>query len=91
MINIEVDQEWLEELVRNEVRLILAETEEKQTFWDSDDLKKHVRMSWNTIQETFFHEPGFPKAKVGGKWLYPAKETEQFLLEWLKNQTADNF
>lgn len=84
MITVNVDEQLLQSLVQDELKKRLDELEQQQTFWDSEDLKKHARMSWNTIQDTFFHEEGFPKAKIGGKWLYPAKETEAFLLKWLE-------
>lgn len=89
MISVNLDEVKVTEIMKSEIQKHLAELERQQTFWDSDDLKKHVRMSWNTIQDTFFHDPGFPKVKIGGKWLYPAKETEQFLLDWLKRKREE--
>jgi len=47
---------------------------------------RRTNLSWNTIQDNFFHDKGFPKMKIGGKWLYPAKEAEEFLLVWLENK-----
>lgn len=84
MFTVNIDEETINLLIKSEINKRLDQLQEKQTFWDTDDLKKHCRMSWNTIQDTFFHHPDFPKVKVGGKWLYPAKETQAFLLCWLK-------
>lgn len=59
---------------------------EPTVFWDSKELKRQTCLSWNTIQDKFFFDPAFPKRKVGGKWLYPAKETAAFLEKWLAEQ-----
>lgn len=87
MFQVSIEEEYIEKLLKKEIQKRLNRLDKQQTFWNTDDLKKHTRMSWNTIQDTFFHDPDFPKAKVGGKWLYPAKEAEQFLLEWLSEQS----
>ncbi|WP_397386181.1 group-specific protein [Paenibacillus sp. VCA1] len=55
-------------------------------FWDTKELKRRTCMCWNTIQETFFYDPEFPKRKIGGKWYYPAREARQYLELWLMNQ-----
>ena len=86
MLTVNLDESAVNEMLKVEIKKHLEKLEHQQTFWDSDDLKKHCRMSWNTIQDTFFHEPDFPKAKIGGRWLYPAKEAEQFLLSWLNER-----
>jgi len=64
----------------------LKEVELDLVFWDSAELKRRTCTSWNTIQDTFFHDPRFKKVKIGGKWYFPAKDTQQFLLEWLEEQ-----
>lgn len=47
-------------------------------------LCKVTCMSENFIKEQFFYHPDFPKYRVGRKWLMPAKECEEFLINWLK-------
>lgn len=84
MITLKVGKDQLEILVREELKKKLIELEHRQTFWDTKDLKRQTCMSWNTILDNFFHDPAFPKAKIGGKWYYPAKETEEFLIGWLE-------
>lgn len=83
MITVQVDENVMQEMMQAEIQKRMDEMVREQTYWDTKDLKQHTRLSWNTIQDTFFHEPGFPKAKVGGKWLFPAKEAEEFLLDWI--------
>jgi hypothetical protein len=50
------------------------------------ELCRQTCMSENNIKEKFFYDPRFQKYKVGGKWLFPAKETEHFLLTWINEQ-----
>lgn len=90
MLTVQVDENLINELLQMEIQKRLDKLERQQTFWDTDDLKKHTRMSWNTIQDNFFHDPDFPKAKIGGKWIYPAKEAEQFLLNWLQKRMEES-
>lgn len=61
--------------------------EHNYTFWDTKELKRRTCMSWSFIQEQFFFDPRFPKFKVNSKWLFPAKEAEEFLLKWIKEQS----
>lgn len=86
MFQVHIDENVIEDLLRDEIQKRLDKLDRQQTFWDTADLKRHVSMSWSTIQDTFFHDPDFPKAKVGGKWYFPAKEAEEFLLTWLGKQ-----
>ncbi|MCY7858715.1 hypothetical protein MOB44_18995 [Bacillus sonorensis] len=50
-------------------------------FWDTEDLMKNTKICWNAIQEKSFFDSRFPKRKVGRKWVLPAKQTKEFLLE----------
>lgn len=59
-------------------------------FWDSKELMRRTCLSWNTMQEHFFHHPDFPKAKIGSKWFFPAKETEEFLTKWMHDKINSN-
>ncbi|ACA41623.1 group-specific protein [Lysinibacillus sphaericus] len=88
MIKIQIDNMVVEELLKEAIEEKINEHSNELLFWDSNELKRRTCMSWNSIQDNFFHDPNFPKAKVGGKWYYPAKETEEFLLKWLKEKNT---
>lgn len=89
MINIQIDEVELRQMVQASVQEKLQTIDKELVFWDTRELKCRTCMSWNTIQEHFFHDPRFPKVKLGGKWFYPAKETEQFLIMWLKEKQKE--
>lgn len=74
----EAEQRFLEAIDKK-----IESVDAELVYWDSNELKRRTCMSWNTIQDNFFHDKDFPKAKVGGKWYYPAKEIESFLRKWL--------
>lgn len=86
MIKIQIDDNRVQELLKEAIEEKINELSNDLLFWDSNELKRRTCMSWNTIQDNFFHDKDFPKAKIGGKWYYPAKETEEFLLKWLKER-----
>ncbi len=86
MIQIQIDEVAVKNMYMEAIDTKLKELDEELVFWDTKELRRRTCLSWNTIQDTFFHEPGFPKIKVGGKWLYLAKEAELFLIDWLKGQ-----
>lgn len=73
-------------MYEDEVERVVSKISNELTFWDSKELMRRTCLSWNTIQEYFFHDKDFPKAKVNGKWLFPAKETERFLENWLNEE-----
>jgi hypothetical protein len=84
MLTVQVDAQEVEQIFLNEVKKRLDQLESQQVFWDMKTLCKVTNMSDNFIKEQFFYEKDFPKYRVGKKWLFPAKETEQFLIRWLK-------
>lgn len=86
MIQVQVDEELIMQMYQEAVATKVDELDSAVVFWDSKELRRRTNLSWNTIQDTFFHDKDFPKAKIGGKWLFPAKETEEFLLDWLENR-----
>lgn len=86
MIQIQIDEAAVKEMYMEAIVEKIKEIDEELVFWDSKELRRRTCLSWGTIQDTFFHEPGFPKIKVGGKWMYPAKEVESFLIDWLKGR-----
>jgi hypothetical protein len=84
MLTVQVDALEVEQIFLNEVKKRLDQLESQQVYWDMKTLCKVTCMSDNFIKEQFFYEKDFPKYRVGKKWLFPAKETEQFLIRWLK-------
>lgn len=83
MFDVQVDESEVRELYLKKLDEKLEMVDAELVFWDSTELKRRTCLSWNTIQEKFFFHPDFPKFKVGGKWMFPAQETKQFLLKWL--------
>lgn len=86
MLNIEIDQQEVRQLMLRKIEENIKLINEELVFWDSRELERRTCMSTNTIKNTFFYEPGFPKYKIGGKWYFPARETEDFLLKWIKEK-----
>jgi hypothetical protein len=86
MINFQIDEGAIEELLLQEIKKKLLQIESRHVFWSVEELCRQTGMSINNVKDKFFYDPRFPKYKVGGKWLMPAKECEAFLLEWIKEQ-----
>lgn len=89
MLQIQVDHEEIEKLYIEAINKKIQEVDRDLVFWDTKELKRRTCLSWNTIQDNFFHHKDFPKVKIGGKWMYPAKETETFLGNWLKEKRLE--
>ena len=83
MLDIQINEEEFKELYLEKLQERMREVEAELVFWDTKELKRRTCMSWNTIQEQFFFDPRFTKHKIGGKWYFPARETQQFLLMWI--------
>ena len=86
MLQIQVDEKIIEQLYREAIDKKIQALDKELVYWDSKELRRRTCLSWNTIQDTFFHEEDFPKVKLGSKWLFPAKETEAFLEKWLNGK-----
>jgi phage pi2 protein 07 len=86
MIDIQVDEQELRQLYLEKLEEKMKEVDKDLVFWDSNELKRRTCLSWNTILKEFFYDPRFPKYKVGGKWMYPAEKTKNFLLQWLEER-----
>lgn len=83
MFQVQVNDTEAKQIYLDAIDKKLDEYDASFVFWDSNELKRRTCMSWNSIQENFFHDKNFPKAKIGGKWYYPAKEVETFLRNWI--------
>lgn len=86
MLQIQLDEEQIKKLLLEKIEEKVEAAGKELVFWDSGELKRRTCLSWNTIQEHFLSDPYFPKTKVGTKWIFPAKETEQYLMNWYKKQ-----
>ncbi|MFD2705492.1 group-specific protein [Salibacterium lacus] len=86
MIQVQIDEAEAKELYLQKLNERMKELEAETAYWDAKELKRQTCMSWNTIQDQFFYHPNFPKYKVGQKWYFPAKETKEFLLWWIRGK-----
>jgi len=86
IITVSIDKAEMERLVQKEIRTQIQETNAELIFWDLKELCRRTCMSRPFVLDQFFYHPDFPKFKIGSKWLMPAKETEAFLLDWIKKQ-----
>jgi len=86
LISIQIDQAEVKQLAREKIAELVKEVDAEYIFWDTTELRRRTCMSWNTIQDTFFFNPDFPKHKIGGKWYFPAKATREFLIKWIEGQ-----
>lgn len=86
MITIKIDENQINEMCREEIIKRINELDVEFVFWDAKELMRRTCMSWNFIQQQFFYDERFPKKKISSKWYFPAKETREFLIRWLKEQ-----
>lgn len=89
MITVQLDEKEIEQRYLAELKKRLDELENRQVFWDMKTLCKVTCMSDNFIKDQFFYDPRLPKYRAGKKWLFPAKETEAFLLMWIKERPTN--
>lgn len=89
MINVQVDEQEVRQLYIQKLEEKMKEIDAELIYWDSKELMRRTCLSWNNIQEKFFYDPRFPKHKVGQKWMFPAKQTRDFLLTWLSEQPTN--
>lgn len=86
IITVSIDKAEMERLVQKEIKAQIQEINADLVFWDLKELCRRTCMSIPFIREQFFYHPDFPKFKIGSKWWMPAKETEAFLLDWIRKQ-----
>jgi hypothetical protein len=88
MIKVQIDEEKVKEIYLEEVNKKIKELDTSLVLWDTKELRRRTCMSWTAISNTFLHDQRFPKYKVGTKWYFPAREAEEFILKWIKEQGA---
>lgn len=86
MLDIHLNEKIIEQRFLEELRKRLDRIENHRTLWDMKELCRQTCMSENSIKEKFFYDKRFPKHKIGGKWYFPAREAEEFLLKWIREQ-----
>jgi hypothetical protein len=86
VLNVQINEEEVRQIYLDKLEERMKEFDGELVFWDSKELCRRTCMSWNFIQEQFFFDPRFPKTKVKSKWLFPAIETKDFLVKWLREQ-----
>lgn len=86
LLSVQVDQEAIRSEVRQRIEELVREVDAELVFWDAKELMRRTCMSWNFIQQQFFFDPRFPKFKIGNKWYFPARESKEFLLQWIREQ-----
>lgn len=86
-IQILPNMQYMEAKINEAIERNVKVSAHRHTFWDMKELCHQTNMSENFIKDQFFYDEEFPKRRVGRKWLMPAKETEAFLLAWLKEQS----
>ncbi|WP_339264093.1 group-specific protein [Solibacillus sp. FSL W7-1472] len=82
----QIDNNYVKEVFRQEVRKKIENISHTTMYWDMKELCRQVSLSETTVKETFFYEEGFPKFRVGIKWLINAKLAEEFLAKWSSQQ-----
>ncbi|MBP1905298.1 hypothetical protein J2Z32_001926 [Paenibacillus turicensis] len=87
VVSVVVNESEVVKQLKQKLAEIIKDYDAELVFWDSKELMKRTCMSWNFIQEQFFYDPRFKKKKVNSKWLFPARETREFLELWLSEQT----
>jgi len=88
MLQVQVDEQQLLEMAREEIQAKLKTVESEFVFWDVKTLCQKTCMSKSFVLNTFFHQPDFPKFRVGTKWLIPATEGKEWLLQWARRNSA---
>jgi hypothetical protein len=86
LLGIHINDEEARKLYLQKIEEHVKKYDAELTLWDSKELCRQTCMSWSTIQREFLYDKRFPKYKVGNKWRFPAKESKQFILTWIREQ-----
>lgn len=86
MLTVQIDENEVRKMYLEQMKEKIAEVDAELVFWDRKELLRKTCMCWNSIQKEFFYDTRFPKYKIGSKWYFPAKETREFLLQWLSEK-----
>ncbi|GEC93640.1 group-specific protein [Brevibacillus brevis] len=86
LVAVDVDEQEIRNMCREKISELIKEADAELVFWDKKELLRRTMMCWPTILNQFFYDPRFPKHKIGTKWYFPARETREFLTQWLSEQ-----
>jgi hypothetical protein len=89
MLNIQIDQSFVEDELKKEIQKRLDKLDKAFVLWDVKELMKQTNMSLNFMKDHFFYHPNFPKYRIGAKWYFPSEEATAFILNWLKDQPRE--
>lgn len=91
VLKLEIDKQKLEENILKEIKSKIKEYQLTKVFYSLEDLSYITSFSIGHIRNTFFKDKRFKKIrrKVGRKWVFPVKETNEFLKIWIMEQPHD--
>ncbi len=78
MIKVQIDNILVQELLKEAIERKINKHSNEFLFWDSNELKRRTCMSWNSIQDNFFHDKYFPKSELGGKCITLQRRQRNF-------------
>lgn len=64
MIKVQIDNILVQELLKEAIETKINKHSNELLFWDSNELKRRTCMSWNSIQDNFFHDKYFQKRNL---------------------------
>lgn len=79
--NFELDEERLEEIYREEVRMHLQQLEQERIYWTLKDLQHETGLSMPYIREHILFDPSFPAWREGKMWRILAGDARIYLKE----------
>lgn len=91
VLKIEVDQDQINQMISEKIADKINSYSLDKVFYDMNDLTTITSFSRGHIYNTFFYDSRFTeiRRKVGNKHVFPVKETNEFLLQWIKEQPTD--
>lgn len=91
LVTVDIDKDALEKIIVKNIQAHLNNIDNEKIFYTMDNLQNITGMSKGFIEQRFFHDSRFVKLrrKVGRKWLFPVKETRDFLNKWIIEQPND--
>ncbi|MFF2754798.1 helix-turn-helix domain-containing protein [Psychrobacillus sp. NPDC058041] len=88
MINLQLDERWMEKVYREQIDDYLKSVEKESMLMTFNDLVKYLNMSNVSIREFLLWRDDFPKIRLGSKWLFPRKEVAVFMEGYLEEVRA---
>jgi len=88
VIEININEKALENEIIKQINNKIEEFDKNKLFYSLDDLVRITTFSKGHIMNTFFNDYRFKKIRkrVGRKWVFPLKETNDFLKIWISEQ-----